>query len=254
MKLTLLKNKKYLPLLFVVLALGILTSIVLFVRSRNRVAPQTGETTTLQEVSLEKRPIASLTPSLDGHWLKLIIEKLEIKAESMDYELLYDLPDGRTQGVPGTIALKGEEKIERDLLLGSESSGKFRYDEGVKEGQLTLRFRDGKGKLVAKFTTKFSLLTGGKELSSVDEKFSFTPTKGSSKDFFVTMETFGIPANPPGTVLSGPYGVFSSATSPVAGTVKLGSGSLYRADGTKWEKLDGGKASNIGIFLEASGE
>lgn len=254
MKLAALKNKKYLPLLLVVLALGILTSIVLIVRSRNKSVPEVSETSTVQEVSLEKRPIASLTPSSDGHWLKLIIEKLEIKAESMDYELLYDLPDGRTQGVPGTIELKDEEKIERDLLLGSESSGKFRYDEGVKEGQLTLRFRDGKGKLVAKFTTKFHLQNLAKELTSIDEKFSFISTKGASKDFFVTMETFGIPANAIGTVMSGPYGVFSSATSVVPGTVKLGSGTLYRAEGSKWEKLEEGKAASIGIFLETSGE
>lgn len=252
MKFNLLKNKKYFPLVLIVLALGILTTIVLVVRSRNNSVPQTGEVTTVQEVSLEKRPIASLTPSADGHWLTLVIEKLTIKAESMDYELLYDLPDGRTQGVPGTISLKSEEKIERKLLLGSESSGKFRYDEGVKEGQLTIRFRDGKGKLVAKFTTKFHLQNLAKILTSIDEKFSFTPTKGGTKDFFVTMETFGIPANPPGTVSSGPYGIFSSATSPIAGTVSLGTGSIYMGNGNKWEKLGGGKASNIGIFLLTS--
>ncbi|MBI4157961.1 hypothetical protein HY502_03880 [Candidatus Woesebacteria bacterium] len=254
MKLEKLKNKKYLPLALVVLALGILTSIVLIVRSRNRVTEEPTETSTVQEVALVKRPIASLLPSTDGHWLTLVIKKLEIKAESMDYELLYDLPDGRTQGVPGTITLKGEEKIERKLLLGSESSGKFRYDEGVKEGQLTLRFRDAKGKLVAKFTTKFHLQSLAKELSSIDGKLLFTPTKGSSKDFFVTMETFGVPADPPGEVLSGPYGVFSSSTSVVPGTVKLGAGNFYRASGSKWEKLESGKASDIGIFLETSGE
>ena len=251
-KITNLLNKKYLPIIVIIVGLGILTSAILVIRARNT-APTTKEgQATTKEVALEDRPIASLVPSADGHWLKLSISKIQVKAETMDYELLYQLPDGRTQGVPGTITLKDEETIERDLLLGSESSGRFRYDEGVSEGSLTLRFRDGKGKLITKFTTKFRLQSGDKELTSVEGGFTYTISKAPGKDFFVTMGTFGIPADVPGEVASGPFGIFSSATSAVPGSVTLGTGPIYRADGSKWQKLEGGNSSDIGIFIGTS--
>ena len=222
--------KKYLPIILFIVGLGVVTAVFFIFKGKGDVDDE--DTSALIEVSLEDRPIAKLTPSEDGHWLKLIIEKLEVEAASLDYELLYKLPDGRTQGVPGTIKLTGQKDIERDLLLGSESSGKFRYDEGVENGTLTLRYRNEKGKLLARFTTEFALLSGTKTLASVDEKFEAKLSK-SSGDFFVVMETFGIPDEISASIEAGPYGVFNSSGDDLAGTVKM-SGSEFRWDGTKW--------------------
>lgn len=86
---------------------------------------------------------ATLMPTDDRHWLKLNVNGIDPKATSMEYELLYELPDGRTQGVPGKIDLNGETTFERDILLGSESAGKYTYDLGVDFGSLTLRFYSG---------------------------------------------------------------------------------------------------------------
>jgi len=222
--------KKFLPLILLVLGLGVVTAAFFIFRGNGEEI--TDDTSSIIEVDLEDRPIAKLVPTEDGHWLNLFIEKLEIDAISLDYELLYKLPDGRTQGVPGTIKLKGEKKIERELLLGSESSGKFRYDEGVENGTLTLRFRNEKGKLIAKFTTDFALLNGTKKLESVDGKFVAT-LDSSSNDFFVVMETFGVPDALPAEIESGPYGVFASSEEDLEGKVKL-SGSEFTWDGSKW--------------------
>ncbi len=222
--------KKYLPLILLILGLGIATAAFFIFRGRDDEIVD--DTSSMIEVALEDRPIASLVPTDDGHWLNLTIEKLEIDAMSLDYELLYKLPDGRTQGVPGTIKLKGESKIERELLLGSESSGKFRYDEGVENGTLTLRFRNEKGKLLAKFTTDFALLSDTKKLASVDGEFEAT-LNSSSEDFFVVMEVFGVPDALPAEIESGPFGVFASSGDDLEGSVKL-SGSEFTWDGTKW--------------------
>ncbi len=243
--------KRYLPLLLFLIGVLVLAGVYFFVL-RKPATEETEEEEGLMEVSLIDRPIASLTPTQDGHWLKLRIEKLLSGADSLDYELLYTLPDGRTQGVPGTITLKGESEIERDLLLGSESSGKFRYDEGVETGTLTLRFRNEKGKLLAKFSTKFHLQSAESELTSVDEKLVYTLAKIPSKTFFVTMETFGIPKAPPGEVSAGPYGIFSSGKSAYPGTVELSGGTIYTLKGGSWTKLEAGKADDIGIFIAVS--
>ncbi len=244
--------KRYLPLLLFLSGTLLLIGTLYFFVLRKPATEETKEEEGLTEVSLIDRPIASLTPTQDGHWLKLRIEKLLSAADSLDYELLYTLPDGRTQGVPGTIDLKGESEIERDLLLGSESSGKFRYDEGVKTGTLTLRFRNEKGKLLAKFSTKFRLQSAVKELTSVDEKLVYTLDKVPSKTFFVTMETFGIPEAAPGEVSAGPYGIFSSGKSAYSGSLTLSGGTVYVFEGANWIKVEGGESSDIGIFIAVS--
>jgi hypothetical protein len=211
--------KKFLPLILLGLGILVLVLVYFFVIRKPAEEETTEEDQGLVEVSLKDRPITSLTPSADGHWLKLKIEKIKVSAKTLDYELLYQLPDGRTQGVPGTVKLTGEDSFTRDLLLGSESSGKFRYDEGVEEGTLTLRFRNDKGKLLAKFSTKFHLQSNTKEISSTDGKLKANLNK-LSKAFFVTMEVFGVPGSIE-NAKTGPYGIFTSSSVELPGEVKL---------------------------------
>ena len=243
--------KKFLPLILFVVGLAVfVTAYFVFIRGKK--AQNIGEEgggTVAVEVALGDRPVTSLTPSSDGHWLKLKIDKIKIKADSLDYELLYELPDGRTQGVPGTIKLGSQVSIERDLLLGSESSGKFRYDEGVREGNLTLRFRNNEGKLVAKFATKFHLQSKTNSLASLEGNFSYNLTKVPTKTFFVTMQTFGIGSSAPAEIKEGPYGVFSSIKDSASGKVTMNSSTIYRWDGSSWTKLSSGTASGVGIFI-----
>lgn len=226
--------KKLLP--FILIVLGLVAVVVAFVviKNKNKSDSNEEDLSALIDVALIDRPVAKLIPSEDGHWLKLVVDKLVVsEAASMDYELLYKLPDGRTQGVPGTIKLSGSKSIERDLLLGSESSGKFRYDEGVESGTLTLRYRNEKGKLIAKFVTEFSLVNGVKDIASKDGGFNATLDKASDS-YFVAMETFGIPDEAPGEVVAGPYGLFSSSESDLDGEVKM-NGQIYHYSGSAWE-------------------
>lgn len=220
--------KKFLPIILFVI--GILVLVFVFVKKNKTALVE--ESDTVAEVVLSDRPFASLTPSSDGHYLTLKIEKVTLaKVASLDYELLYSLPDGRTQGVPGTIDLKGTTEMERKLLLGSESSGKFRYDEGVEEGSLTVRLRDSKGKLMAKFSTKFHFQSTDLELTSIDNNFTYTLDKNPLGMFFITMETFGFTNKGPESVTLGPYGIFASDTLP-AGTAEawqtVGSNIFYK--------------------------
>lgn len=244
--------KKYLPVILFLVGLAVVGGAFVFIKGRgNQSQDVEVEEEVAREVPLGQRPVASLTPSEDGHWLTLKVEKIVIDAESMDYELLYKLPDGRTQGVPGTIKLKGQKEIERELLLGSESSGKFRYDEGVENGTLTLRFRSKKGKLIAKFSTDFNLQTDVDKLFSVDGKFVYEMKKISG-EYFVTMETFGVPDEVSGDILEGPYGIFSSSAKALSGEVDFGKGVIQVWTDNAWEKLDGLSSSDIGIFVQTS--
>ena len=245
--------KKFLPIILLLLGVGVFIGVFLFIRGKPQEEIVVENEKGLRDIPLDERPIASLTPSSDGYWLKLVIEKIVNEADTMDYELLYKLPDGRTQGVPGTISLEGLEEIERDLLLGSESSGKFRYDEGVENGTLTLRFRDEKGKLIAKFSTDFHLQSNTRALSTVDAAFTYTLTKTPTGVFFVAMETFGVPGSV-NSISSGPYGIFSSGSTTLSGSIQLDSGTIYRWTGSKWKEVVNGNSSDIGIFYTAIGQ
>ena len=69
--------KKYLP--FILLAAGILVlvGVFAFVKSNKKeVVVDENDVSGLVEVPLEKRPVLSLTPSSDGHYLKLKVEKI----------------------------------------------------------------------------------------------------------------------------------------------------------------------------------
>lgn len=207
--------KKFLPIIF--LGVGVLLLVLVFIFIKNKKsAVVVDDSVALVEISFPDRPFASLTPTTDGHYINLKIDKITLpKAVSLDYELLYSLPDGRIQGVPGTVDLKGQTSFERKLLMGSESNGKFRYDEGVKDGSLTVRLRDSKGKLLAKFSTKWHLQSTDLELTSIDQNFTYKLDKKPKGIYFITMETFGLPV---GETLSavdeGPYGIFTSDTLP----------------------------------------
>lgn len=194
-----------------------------------------------------QRPFAELIPTEEGHYLDMKVSNINVpNAASMDYELFYGTATGITQGVPGKVKLEGKDSVDRPLLLGSESSGKFRYDEGVETGTLTLRFRDGNGKLIGKVTGQWHLQSGTDELTSLDGKFTYKLDQ-SSDAFFVTMPTFGLPDNSK-TAVDGPYGVFTSSADALSGKVTLG-GNIYMWDGQSWNAVSGGKADNVGVFI-----
>ena len=150
--------KKLLPFIIFFLGIAVVLGAIFVVKSRGVTNSVVEEERGLAEMPDEKRPVVSLTPSSDGHWLKLVVSNLVFDATTLDYELLYEVSDGRpSQGVGDSVKLEGIDNLEKDLLLGTESSGKFRYDKGVKKGTLTLRFRNENGKTVGKLKTDFTL-------------------------------------------------------------------------------------------------
>ena len=243
-------NKTLPIVLIVVIGLGIAAGAFLFFNKKdsgkNTTAKEKAETETFRELPLDERPFVTLTPRADGHEFHLTIQKIPKDSEIVEYELVYKNSDGVTQGVPGSIKYKGESKIERDLLLGSCSSGKCKYDEGVEEGSFTLKLRDDNGKLITKLDTGFHLQQNPRKITSSDDKFSLSGTFAAG--YYLTMGTLGLPEKAPGTVSSGPYGVFTkSASKSLSATVDL-SGKAYVYT-TKWVELSGNKTSSLGTFI-----
>jgi len=175
-----------------------------------------------EEVAVElppgKRPFVLMRPRADGHEIKLQVSRILIETPVLEYELVYQVADGRTLGVPGTVKLFGKTSLERDLLLGSCSSGKCRYDEGVETGSLTVKLRDGKGKLIGKAETPFHLGQGGDGIGLGGWEFS-----GSldGKSFYLAYENLGLPEEVTGEVMGGPFSVGTAGSTKVKGKVSF---------------------------------
>jgi hypothetical protein len=198
------------------------------------------------EVPLEQRPFISLIPSTDGHWLTLEVSRIQ-DAGSLEYELLYNTAAGTSQGSISTFSLKGADVYSKKILLGSESSGHYKYDEGVTQGNLTIRLRGGLG--ARKFISSFHLQQADEVFTSQDGKFSLTGK--AAKGFYLTAPTVGLPSPIDGEVIGGPYGVFSAGSNVVKnGGITLtlekteASAKIYFWNGKVWKELVGSLAAD----------
>jgi len=242
--------KKYLPIgVVVVVVLGGGFFAYRALSNRPSVVEEEEEA---PDLPFDQRPFTKLVPRPDGHYLDLFVEDVDVPgAVSMDYELIYTTAAGITQGVPGIVKLKGNDSVERELLLGSESSGKFRYDEGVEIGMLTLKFRNEDGKLIGKVRTNWHLQKAPvSELTDVDGTFTYTLDAETDVNF-VTMNAFGLPAPAASTVVYGPIGVYPSEEGPFSGTIEMAGSNVERWDGEEWASVSG-SSDDIGVFVSGN--
>jgi hypothetical protein len=216
--------KKLLPLILIGVGVVIVAVAGFVIMKSKGDGTTAGPETNIPELPQSQWPVVTLTPTEDktvpnslGHFLDFQVQKINVPgASSMDYLLVYTTSDGGQQGAPGTVKLTGGD-IERKLLLGSASSGKYRFDAGVTTGTMTITFRDGKGKSMGKLTTGFHLQFGDTVLTSVDGKFTYTLDKAAKGVYFVTMPTFVQPDPSMYVVWTNGYGVFASDGLPHTG-------------------------------------
>lgn len=196
----------------------ILVAIFFLAKNPKKESTNDDQNIAIPELPADQRPVISLIPTNNprdakagnGKMLDLKVQKINIPgAVSMDYELVYTTGTGIQQGVPGMVKLDGTD-IDRPLLLGSESSGKFRYDAGVETGTITFKFRNSAGKLIGKLQGDWHLQTEVTELTSVDGIFKYTLDKAAKGVYFLTMQTFAEPEASAVVVSANGYTVFAS--------------------------------------------
>lgn len=175
---------------------------------------QPSPTSKMVKMSPDQKPYISLIPRDDGHELKLKISNIPNTITQIEYELIYLATDGATEmekGIGDTVKVLGSA-IEKDLLLGTASctnTCKYKYDEGVIGGTLSLIFINKQGQM-STYETPFILISSAqintsKSLALNDLTITGTAQKGQ---FFILLENYGMPNST--TQASQIYSVFTS--------------------------------------------
>lgn len=196
------KNKT--AIYFIIGALVLIIVTIVMVTTGNNKKTSVNNTTqnTKTETELvltdEQKPYISLTPQADGHRLNLKISNIPESIKEIEYDLIYTAKDENIEiekGVGGTAKIEGTS-MDRELLLGTESctSGcKYKYDEGITGGTLSLSFITADGQS-ASYEAPFVLLTSAdiksKGLSLETENFSIKASVSSKSDYFVLIKNF----------------------------------------------------------------
>ena len=164
----------------------------------------------ITDVPLEKQPFLILNPINGGQKIGMEISNFG-QVESIEYELTY-LSEGFSRGAIGSVKVDSEKVVEKELLLGSCSSGTCKYDKDVEGGSLTLRIKDDEG--TKKLVSGWQLYQNEEVLSSADDVFGIS-NPSFEKGTFIVVSTLGLPGPvEEGEVVAGPYGVFGSLSNP----------------------------------------
>ncbi len=192
--------KKIIP---ITIALVVVISLFLFFflnRGKKSATNPTAKSTQISkeiELTADELPTISLIPRTDGHELKFKVSNISSKFSTAEYELIYTAKDDNLEiekGVSGTIKLD-TTNFEKDLLLGTSSCTngcKYKYDEGINGGILTLTLTTD-NKEYFTFETPFVLKTSTeinkeKNLSLTQENFSIKGTVTGKNDFFIVIK------------------------------------------------------------------
>lgn len=106
--------------------------------------------------TVDSSVVVEFVPTAGGHEVALSVKKLPGSTNAVDYELSYQTSSQGLQGVIGTVTLKGgEDSIEKQITLGTCSSGKCVYHQVVGKIKLTLKFNGSYGEKI--FEKEYSI-------------------------------------------------------------------------------------------------
>lgn len=259
-----------------IIPIAIVLSLVGFFLSHKLKKPKEEETIETRKVEqinklpVKQRPYITLTPRADGKEVTLTIDNLT-NASQAEYELEYQA-GSMIQGVFGSIDFQKEElPVSKNLLFGSCSKGKCRYDENVTGGSLTLRFEGGDEPYVLKTDFNLQLMSQHEGVfASKDIKAKLDVGKSGlpASTYVIIANTLGLPVDLDGEIIAGPYAFLAAQTQKFNGTLTiqskedLTSAKLFYYNGSDWTEItleiDNNKitapVTNLGTYIVVSQE
>ncbi|MFC1627233.1 hypothetical protein ACFL18_01595 [Patescibacteria group bacterium] len=237
--------------LYLVIALALVAVVGGVFFFKNKKKSETADTKTparkveqINKLAIKDRPYVVLTPRADGKEVTLTIDNV-MGATNAEYEMEYTA-GAMIQGVFGTIDFSEEPApVSKELLFGSCSKGKCKYDDNVSGGSLTLRVEGQGDPYVLKSDFNLQLMSDREGVfTSKDIKAKLdVGTSLPSSTYVVVAGTMGLPAELEGEVLAGPYSFTTASTKAIKGNLTIQSkddltdAKLMFYTGTAWTEL-----------------
>ena len=239
---------------------------------KKSIQPQSGsktkKTIAVNTLPLEERPYVIFVPTSKiepkslGHWVTFTVDNIG-KFSQVEYEFEYTTGTMIQGGLGRIDFTKEHPPVSKEIAFGSESKGKYKYDEGVYKGQFTFTFSNGED---AALKTDFNLQNVGENngifLTPDDKAELKTGSDLKSNDYLIIASTLGLPAPVTGKVIAGPYGFYADSPRSLSGSTITfedagDNAQILFWNGSKWQelatKVSGKKASaqvsNLGTFV-----
>jgi len=152
----------------------------------------TPTSTPLQPVNLTNPPylVLSQTNRRNFFTLKLSAsDSIWTRFDRITYEFMYNSSRG-PRGVLGEFTL---DKLEDEIFLGSESSGKKVYDTGITDGQITLHLESQQGQVITLGPYDYLVGGYGQQDEWASEKLTLKLDQKTNKAFILLINS-GVPA------------------------------------------------------------
>lgn len=140
------------------IAVLLVIGVLIFLQSRNvkKIPPKAMIPTEELIPTVDSSVRVDLKTKIPGQEVSLTVKGIPNGSESFEYSLSYETKQQGTQGVIGTVILgASDSSYEKDITLGTCSSGKCVYHEVVGKVMLSLKFVGSYGERI--FEKEYSL-------------------------------------------------------------------------------------------------
>ncbi len=139
--------------MFITVAVCVVIGFGVFLSTKGQTSKKREEKPVLEEETIvpttDASTVARLESVTSNKEVKLILDGIPNGTKAVDYELSYDTQSQGFQGIIGSIVLKNSEStFEKQVTLGTCSSGRCVYHQVVGEIKATFRFNGTYGEKI----------------------------------------------------------------------------------------------------------
>lgn len=233
-------NKKIAIVVSVIIL--IVAFLLIFVFNKKTTHTQTTDTTTgtkllINELALAERPFTIVVPHATNKVFTFVAINAD-KAKSASLDLEYQSGD-LLKGARATLESPISNPYIKAIILGSCSTGgKCSFDQDLKSGTLKFRLNFEGQNVTHILKGDFAFITGQNNLP--DGKVIFTPSKATSKDNLIILNSFGLPKAVDKEIILYPIVISSVSNKNIVGTLTINQSGVTSAaiyDGQNYQPL-----------------
>lgn len=200
-------------------------------------AQNVGTKLLVNELALDQRPFTVLVPHPTNKLFTFVAINAD-KAKTASLDLEYQSGD-LLKGAMATLETPISNPYIKAIVLGSCSTGgKCTFDTDLKSGTMKLKLNFGDQAVTHVLKGDFVFITGQNNLP--DGKVTFTPSKATSKDNLIMLNSFGLPKTNSKEILLYPVVISSATGNNIVGNLTINQPGVTSAaiyDGQNYQSL-----------------